>query len=142
MALRFIDTIYTLTVSALRDLLQEHNYERSLEDVIYTVLGILVALAGTTMILIVGGVYVSKTHFFRYITLSTTQDTHQGYTARTYPDSLVGLQGIAQTPLHPAGKATIHGVCYDVKTLGTYVAPGVAVVVTHVEGMSLTVQVI
>ena len=113
-----------------------------MEYIIYITLGMLIAVVIIGVLLLIGGAYLSKTRFFRSMTLYTTQDTYQGYTARTYPDSLIGSQGIAKTPLRPAGKATIGGVCYDVKTLGTYVAPGVAVVVTDVVGTSLVVQAI
>jgi len=113
-----------------------------LEYLIYIVLCILAALTGISIVLFMGGVYLSKTRFFHRIALSTTQATHQGYTACTYPDSLIGMQGITQTPLRPAGKVTIRGVCYDVKTIGTYVASGAAVVVTDVAGTALTVQAI
>jgi membrane-bound serine protease (ClpP class) len=113
-----------------------------LEGMIHEVLGIITAVAVISIVLFVGGICLSKTRLFRSMTLSAVQSAHQGYTARTYPDSLIGLKGMTQTPLRPAGKVTIDGVCYDAKTLGTYVASGVAVVVTSVSGTSLTVQAI
>lgn len=112
----------------------EHN--------IRATLAILAVLAGISVVFLVGGTYLSKTRFFSRMALSEVQAANQGYTACTYPNSLIGLQGIAQTPLRPSGKAQIHGVCYDVKTLGTYVATGTTVVVTDVAGTSLTVQAI
>jgi membrane-bound serine protease (ClpP class) len=126
----------------LTGLQQENSSWSPLEDSIYTALGVVAVLGGIGLVMLVGGIFLSKTRLFRRMALSTVQDTHQGYTSRTYPDSLIGLQGTAQTPLRPAGKATICGVCYDVKTLGTYVAPGVAVVVIDAAGTSLTVQAI
>ena len=125
--------------------LQQENTSWSplpLEAVIRTTLGILAAVAVISIVLFVGGMYLSKTRLFSNMALSTVQATHQGYTARTYPDSLIGREGITQTPLRPAGKTMIGGVCYDVKTLGTYIGPRVAVVVTSVSGTSLTVQAI
>lgn len=123
--------------------LQQESFSWSpLEDSIRAALGVVAVLGGIGVVLLVGGICLSKTRLFRRMALSTVQDTRQGYTSRTYPDSLIGLQGTAQTPLRPAGKATICGVCYDVKTLGTYVAPGVAVAVIDAAGTSLTVQAI
>jgi len=137
-----VSTAGTLSARLLTALQQEGSSWSPLEDGIRTALGLLTVLAGIGIVLFVGGFFLSKTRFFRRMALSTVQATHQGYTARTHPDSLIGLQGIAQTPLRPAGKAMIRGVYYDVSTLGTYVAPGAAVVVTGVAGTSLTVQAI
>jgi len=141
--LKMTGMLHALSTQLLTGSQQENSSENPLPleyVMMHAVLGILAALAIVSIVLFVGGMYLSKTRLLRGMALSTVQATHQGYTARTYPDSLIGLEGIAQTPLRPAGKATICGACYDVKTLGTYVAPGVAVVVTSVSGTSLTVQ--
>lgn len=135
-------TSYALGAQLLTTLQQEDSSWSLLEDNIHAALGLLIVLAGIGMVLLVGGFFLSKTQFFRHMALSTVQAAHQGYTARTHPDNLIGLQGIAQTPLRPAGKAMIHGVYYDVSTLGTYVAPGAPVVVTGIAGTSLIVQAI
>ncbi len=135
-------TSCALGAQLLTALQQEDSSWSPLEDHIHTALGLLIVLAGIGMVLLVGGFFLSKTRFFRRMALSTVQATHQGYTARTHPDNLIGLRGIAQTPLRPAGKAMIHGVYYDVSTLGTYVAPEAPVVVTGIAGTSLIVQAI
>lgn len=122
--------------------LQQQGASWITPDSIRTILSLLYVLVGTGFVLFLGGYYLTNTRFFRRIVLSDVQATHQGYTARTYPDSLIGLQGTTQTPLRPAGKVMIGGVYYDVKTLGTYVASGATVVVTAVSGTSLTVQAI
>jgi len=111
-------------------------------DSIHTILSLLCVLVGVGFVCFLGGYYLTYTSFFRRIVLSHVQATHQGYTARTYPDSLIGRQGTAQTPLRPTGKVTIDDVCYDAKTQGTYVASGATVVVTAVSGTSLIVQAI
>ena len=143
--LKMTGILYALNTQLLTGSQQENSSESLLPleyVMIRTVLGILAALAIASIVLFVGGMYLSKTRFFRGMVLSAVQATHRGYTARTYPDSLIGLEGITQTPLRPAGKAKIGGVYYDVKTLGNYVASGVAVVVTSASGTSLTVQAI
>ena len=101
---------------------------------------VLTVLAGTSLVLLLGSVYLSKSRLLRHLALFKVQATQQGYTARTYPVTLIGQQGRAQTPLRPAGKVTIQGTRYDAKSPGTYVAPGTAVVVTDVAGTSLVVQ--
>jgi membrane-bound ClpP family serine protease len=131
-----------LGTQLLTALQREDSSQNTLEDSIYTALSLLTFLTGVSIVLLAGGFLLSKTRFFRRMALSTVQATHQGYTARIHPNSLIGLQGVAQTPLRPAGKAVIRGIHYDVSTLGTYVAPGAAVVVTGVAGTSLIVQAI
>lgn len=111
-----------------------------LESVLGMILIVSAIAAILCISLFVSGVYLSRTHFFRSWTLYTTQDTHQGYTAQIHSDDLVGSEGITETPLRPSGKALICGLRYNVTTPGTYVAPGVAVVVTNISGTSLVVE--
>ncbi|XWN35528.1 MAG: NfeD family protein [Roseivirga sp.] len=112
------------------------------QEVFQVAVWVLAIGAGIALVLLVGGARLSQWPFFRRLALTAVQDAQQGYTARTYPTSLVGQRGTAQTPLHPAGKALIQGIRYDAKTTGGYVAQGAAVVVISVEGTSLTVQAI
>mmetsp|Transcript_27587 Transcript_27587/g.63946 ORF Transcript_27587/g.63946 Transcript_27587/m.63946 type:complete len:157 (-) Transcript_27587:204-674(-) len=131
------------TKTFLLTVLQQEDSFWSTSPLIHTirmVLGILAFLAVVSSIFFVGGFYLTKTQLLRSMMLSTTQPTRQGYTTRIYSDRLIGLEGITQTPLRPAGKVKIRDLCYDAKTLGTYIAPGVAVVVISVEGTSITVQ--
>lgn len=106
---------------------------------IQTIVYLLFVLASISMIFFVGGVCLTKTRFLRRTVLTDVQSTEQGYTSPTYSSKLVGAQGIAQTPLHPSGKVTICGICYDVKTLGSYIPSGANVIVISVAGSSLTV---
>ena len=133
-------SIRTLGTQFLAIAQQEIASESSLEVNVYTLSGLLASLACISIVLLVGSILLSKTRFFRRAVLSTVQSINQGYTARTYSDKLIGLKGTAQTPLRPAGKAVVQGIRYDVKTLGTYVASGATVVITDVEGTSLTVE--
>ena len=107
---------------------------------LYITVWVLAVLAGLGIMPVVVSACLSRSCLFRYMALFQVQATQQGYTARPYPATLIGQAGKAQTPLRPAGKVLIQGKYYDAKTIGPYVAVGTAVVVTGVEGSSLTVQ--
>lgn len=104
---------------------------------------LLATAAGMSLLLLLGSMYLSKARcFWNRMPLLQVQDPQQGYTAPTYPPTLIGQQGTTQTPLRPAGKVRIKGLRYDAISIGTYMPPGTAVVVTEVAGSSLVVQAI
>ena len=98
---------------------------------------VLVALAASGLVFLVVSAWLSRSTF---LSLSTTQAVQRGYVSPTYPNTLIGQQGIAQTPLHPAGKVHIGGTRYDAKTVGTYLAQGTPIVVVDTAGIALTVE--
>ena len=103
---------------------------------------LLAGLAGISVLFLLGSAWLSRTRFFRRIALWQVQATQQGYTAATYPATLIGQQGTTQTPLRPAGKVCIKGQRYDAISTGIYMPSGTVVVVTEVTGSSLVVQAI
>ena len=111
----------------------------SFEDSI-NIVAILTYLSIGSVMLLLGLVYGSRCVCLSPMMLSMKQTVEQGYIAPNYLPTLVGQQGMAQTPLRPAGKVMIQGIRYDAKTTGCYIALGTAVVVTSVAGISLTVQ--
>lgn len=54
--------------------------------------------------------------------------------------ALLGLIGVALTPLRPAGTARIGGRSFDVLSSGAYVEPGTPVRVIRVEGPAVVVE--
>ncbi|ABO50999.1 protein of unknown function DUF107 [Desulforamulus reducens MI-1] len=95
-----------------------------------------------TLLVLVGGVWLAtKFNFWRRVTLSNRQNKEEGYLA---PDrqmeKLLGLEGVAATPLRPAGSALIEGMKVDVVTEGEFVAPGTHVLVIKVEGTRVVVK--
>ena len=103
-------------------------------------IGALLMLAGIIVCFMVGSIFISQSHALGHLTLTLTQTAKQGYSSPTYPTTLIGQQGIAYTPLHPAGKVQMNGFRYDAKTQGEYIALGTVVVVTDTTGIALTVQ--
>lgn len=51
-----------------------------------------------------------------------------------------GRTGVAATPLHPAGIATIEGTRYSVVTNGEYIDAGTTVIVTQHFGTRIVVR--
>ncbi len=107
---------------------------------LYWFLGLSVALAGATLVLLALGTYLSQTRQFKKMTLPDLQTVEKGYSAPHYTASLVGQEGITQTPLRPAGKILLAGHTYNATTEGTYLAADRPVVVTAILGHTLVVQ--
>jgi membrane-bound serine protease (ClpP class) len=109
-------------------------------DIVWAVAVALAALVGLLLLLFVGGVCFTKSRLFGQMVLPDTQDTQKGYLAPRYTDTLIGQQGIAQTPLHPVGQVQVKNIRYDAKTQGNYIEKGTPIVVMSIEGTLLTVQ--
>lgn len=99
-----------------------------------------VAIAGSVVLMFVGGMRLTNSRFFKRIALETSMDKSAGYTSSFMPESMVGKTGEAYTILRPSGKVMIDGEVYDAFTRGNYIEKGVKVVVTSDEGTSLKVK--
>lgn len=77
-----------------------------------------------------------KTPFYRWLVLAHTQDPAQGYTVQSAEEakSSVGLRGVADTVLRPAGRGRFGGKTVDVVTRGEYLEPGTPIEIIQVEG--------
>lgn len=95
-----------------------------------------------TLVALVGGVWLAtKINFWRRVTLPNRQNRQEGYQApRPELEKLLGLQGVAATPLRPAGAALIDGKRVDVVTEGEFIMPGTPVLVVMVEGTRVIVK--
>ena len=95
-----------------------------------------------TLVALVGGVWLAtKVNFWRKVTLPHRQKREEGYLApRQELEKLLGLQGVAATPLRPAGTALIDGKRVDVVTEGEFIMPGTPVLVVMVEGARVIVN--
>ncbi|MCL5290324.1 MAG: NfeD family protein, partial [Firmicutes bacterium] len=83
----------------------------------------------------------TKFNFWRRVTLSNRQSRQEGYQApRPELEKLLGQQGVAATPLRPAGAALIDGKRVDVVTEGEFIMPGTPVLVVMVEGTRVVVK--
>jgi membrane-bound serine protease (ClpP class) len=111
-----------------------------LGDIIVAAFATVGGLAGGVLLLIFGGVRISKTKAFQRFALPDTQDKSQGYTVNALNDALIGKQGTAYTVLRPGGKILIEEEIYDAFTRGDYIEKGEAVEVIATEGTTLKVK--
>ena len=77
---------------------------------------------------------------FRHLTLASTQDRAQGFTATTYATTLQGKVGKVHSRLRPSGRVSIDGEIYDAYTRGELLEPGEQIEVISTEGTSLRVK--
>jgi membrane-bound serine protease (ClpP class) len=77
---------------------------------------------------------------FKHLTLATTQDRSQGYTASVYSESLVGKIGTVHSRLRPSGKVELDGEIFDAYSRGDLLEKGQAIEVISTEGTSLRVK--
>ena len=77
---------------------------------------------------------------FRHLTLASTQDRAQGFTATTYATTLQGKVGKVHSRLRPSGRVSIDGEVYDAYTRGELLEPGEQIEVISTEGTSLRVK--
>lgn len=77
---------------------------------------------------------------FSTITLSSTQESSEGYTSSFYSNSLLGKEGIVHSRLRPSGRVEIDGEIYDATSRGDFIDQGEKIVVISTEGTSLKVK--
>lgn len=77
---------------------------------------------------------------FSAITLAGTQEKSQGYTSSSYPDTLLGKEGVVHSRLRPSGRVIIDGDVYDAYSRGDFIEQGEKIVVISTEGTSLKVK--
>lgn len=77
---------------------------------------------------------------FKHLTLVSTQDRAQGYTASTYAVTLQGKVGQVHSRMRPSGRVSIDGEIYDAYTRGELLEPGEQIEVISTEGTSLRVK--
>ncbi len=77
---------------------------------------------------------------FKHLTLATTQDRSQGYTASVYSESLVGKIGTVHSRLRPSGKVELDGEIFDAYSRGEFLEKGESIEVISTEGTSLRVK--
>jgi len=77
----------------------------------------------------------------RRLSVATVQKTEDGYTVAIPSfQNLDGKEGIALTPLRPAGRAQIEGQPYDVVTQGDFIEIGQDIVVSWIQGNRIIVD--
>jgi len=110
-------------------------------DVTQATAALVLAVVATIIIFIVGLRMMSRYNMWYKLTLQNKQHKNEGYVAPAPELSLfAGKEGIALTPLRPAGSAEIDGHRLDVVTEGEFIHTGTQVKVIKVEGTRIVVK--
>ncbi len=80
--------------------------------------------------------YLPRTFIFQKISLSHAQKAEAGYTVQMEKEKedWIGVIGVAETVLRPAGKGRFEGRLLDVVTQGDYIEAGTKVRIVEVQG--------
>ncbi len=84
--------------------------------------------------------YLPKSERFSHLVLAEAEHANLGFVSYPTKSDLIGVEGIALTPLRPAGTAEINEKKYDVVTDGGYIEKGSKIKVLRVEGIKVVVQ--
>lgn len=100
---------------------------------------------GISLILSIGLLFVllkfaPRSKYLDRLILSTQQRKEEGYVNRLELSDLANREGIALTPLRPAGAADIGGSRVDVITRGEFIQKGERIKVVKVEGNKVVVE--
>ena len=110
-------------------------------DITQATVALSLALLATVIIFVVSLRLMSRYNMWFKLTLKNRQNKNEGYVASPPELSLyVGKEGVALTPLRPAGAAEIEGHRLDVVTEGEFISPGTRVKVFRVEGTRMLVK--
>ncbi|MCG9969464.1 hypothetical protein L9W92_15750 [Pelotomaculum terephthalicicum JT] len=110
-------------------------------DVTQATAALVLAVVATIVILIVGLRLMSRYNMWYRLTLQNKQQNDEGYVAPAPELSLyAGKEGVALTPLRPAGSAELDGRRLDVVTEGEFIPKGRPVKVIKVEGTRVVVK--
>jgi membrane-bound serine protease (ClpP class) len=102
---------------------------------------VLAALIGSIILSIVLLKLFPRTPVGRQVILKGSQNHDDGYVAqRSERSDLIGLIGIAMTPLHPSGTMLLNNKRYDVVTEGDFIEKNSRVTVLEVEGVRIVVR--
>lgn len=110
------------------------------DNMLLAVTATLGGLLGGVIVIFIGGARLSKSHVFRKIALTASEDRSHGYTSTFHLQPMVGKEGTAYTVLRPAGKVMIEGKLYDAFTRGDYIDKGQRIEVVAEDTTSLQVK--
>jgi membrane-bound serine protease (ClpP class) len=84
--------------------------------------------------------FLPETNVFRRLALVTSMTSDEGYTAAAPGDDMVGLKGVAATPLRPAGLADFGNRRLNVVARGEFVEKDVPIFIAEAHGNRIVVE--
>ncbi len=101
-------------------------------------------LGGGLLLTFVSGIllgrFLPETRTFQRLMLTKAQSKEGGYQASAPTDDLLGLSGIAETAMHPAGIGSFGDRRLDVIAKGEFIAKGDAIVIAETHGNRIVVD--
>lgn len=110
------------------------------DNMLLAVTATLGGLLGGVIVIFIGGARLSKSHLFKKVALTSSEDRSHGFTSTFHSQPMVGKGGTAYTVLRPAGKVMIEGKLYDAFTRGDYIDKGQRIEVVAEDTTSLQVK--
>jgi membrane-bound serine protease (ClpP class) len=98
------------------------------------------ALVMAIVLLLVLAKFLPQTTAFKKFILSEEEKANQGWVSVNQDKALVGMEGVAATPLRPSGTAEINNKKVDVVTESEFIERGKKIVVIAVDGMRVVVK--
>lgn len=111
-----------------------------MDDVFIAISTTLAGLLGAIIVMMIGGIRLTNTAFFKKISLQDVQLRTEGFSSKFPSESLQGKTGSTYTVLRPSGKILIDGNLYDAYTRGEFIDSGKEVIVIEESGTSLKVR--
>ncbi|UOQ46344.1 nodulation protein NfeD [Halobacillus salinarum] len=100
-------------------------------------IAVIVTIAGSLLMFKFFGL---ERGFFRHVILNESTSAEQGYLSSVTRLELIGLEGVALTPLRPSGTAIIDEERLDVVSEGGFIGAGEQVRVVKTEGARIVVR--
>lgn len=98
------------------------------------------ALVATFVLGLILARFLPKTHVFQRLMLETAETAESGYTASKVTTEFVGLRGIAETPLRPAGIGVFDDRRLNVVARGQFLDKGSPIVIAESHGNRIVVE--
>jgi membrane-bound serine protease (ClpP class) len=105
------------------------------------IISLIVAIFGTVVLVVASFKFMKTRRMWNRLILGERQEKREGYIAPEKDlENLYGAEGVALTPLRPAGSAEINGTRVDVVSEGGFVPPETKVKVVKIEGTRVVVR--
>lgn len=111
------------------------------ENIVTMGLSILAAIAAAILLsIIMVKVFGKRMKIFKKLILKDSTSTEKGYVSNRNRTELIGLEGIAITPLRPSGTVLIEDERIDVVSEGNFIQKGQKVKIIKAEGSRIVVR--
>jgi membrane-bound serine protease (ClpP class) len=112
-----------LTLSLLQNVVFDFTFA-GFDEAAMALFRVSISIIGTIVLLVIFGRNILHSEMVKSLMLQSTQPSDEGFTVAETTPSLIGLEGMTATPLHPSGKIEIDGTRYDAESHGEFIDTG------------------